>query len=206
MGTNRKAPFETPQTRASGEKNSPSGMLWGRASPERTLQGPRTLLQRGVSSNSQEEAPQPKSKNFSDIEKSESKFASFSTCLIFRVDALNPFKYLILKANWKQKSGSFPRHSERLPGYRATTAPPCPRSEEVGRLPEVCGQGHRKSEKNEIFLVWLLSSKLVLFFSSFLAKFCIFRVLVAQVSLPCWFYCLIKQRVLSNDYPEHPHR
>ena len=42
--------------------------------------------------------------------------------------------------------------------------------------------------KNENFLVWSLGSKLVLFFSSFLAKFCIFRVLVSQPSLPHWFY------------------
>lgn len=58
---------------------------------------------------------------------------------------------------------------------------------------EVCGQGHRKTAKNETFLVWLLSSKLVLFFSSFLAKFCIFRVLGSQVSLPRWFYYLISR-------------
>lgn len=73
------------------------------------------------------------------------------------------------------------------------TAPPCPCSEEVGMQPEVCGQGHRKLEKNETFLVWLLSSKLVLFFSFFVAKFCIFRVLVSPVSLPHWFYYLMSR-------------
>lgn len=72
-------------------------------------------------------------------------------------------------------------------------APPRPCSEEVGMQPEVCGQGHRKSGKNETFLVWLLSSKLVLFFSFFLAKFCIFRVLVSPVSLPHWFYYLMSR-------------
>lgn len=61
-----------------------------------------------------------------------------------------------------------------------TTAPPSPGSEEVGTRPEVCGQGHRKAEKNETFLVWLLSSKLVLFPSSVSAELCIFRVLVSQ--------------------------
>lgn len=61
-----------------------------------------------------------------------------------------------------------------------TPAPPSPGSEEVGTRPEVCGQGHRKAEKNETFLVWLLSSKLVLFPSSVSAELCIFRVLVSQ--------------------------
>lgn len=61
-----------------------------------------------------------------------------------------------------------------------TLAPPHPGREEVGTQPEVCGQGHRKGEKNETFLVWLLSSKLLLFLSSVLAEFCIFRVLVSR--------------------------
>lgn len=180
---------------------------WGQGLSKRTVPQPQIILQRVTALTPKGQAPPLRIKNFSYVKKHQqhNPCASLPRFLSDHIQSRwlrIPFNFF-RRIGSKGQAGFPPLRGSSIQPVISQSGPSSPGGEEVGTQAEVCGQGHRKAE-NETFLVWLLSSKLVLFPSYALAKFCIFRVFVSRVSLPHWFHYLMSREyslmVISNSH------